>query len=499
MINWKYDKENICVEGSLKNKTLKGVSWSFIDNLAGSGITFLVGIILARLLSPEEFGIIGMITIFIAISNSIVDSGFSNALVRKIDASNKDYNTTFIFNFGVSLFLYLLLFISAPTISRFYNEPQLISITRIVGLVLICNALGIIQRTLLVKAVDFKTQAKISLIASSGSGVIGIGMAFYGYGVWSLVAQQVSRQFFNSLFLWIFNTWRPAIQFSVQSFKELFSFGSKLMISGIIDTTYQNIYYLIIGKFYTAGELGQYTRGEQFKNIFSSNLTAVVQRVSYPVLSSLQNDRERLIGAYRKVIKTTMMITFACMLGMAAIAKPMILILIGEKWLPAVVYLQIMCFAGMLYPLHAINLNMLQVKGRSDLFLKLEIYKKIIAIFPILLGILLGIEYLLLGSVLTSFVAFFLNSHYSGPLIGYSTRKQLKDIFPTFIISLITAGMMWAVSFLPWNNWIILTLQMVLGFTIGISFLEKTKLEEYKELKNIVIPFIQKITQKNGR
>lgn len=480
---------------TLRDKTLKGISWSFVDNIAGSGITFLVGLVLARLLSPAEFGIIGMITIFIAISNSIVDSGFSNALIRKLDASDKDYNTVFVFNFGVSLLLYLLLYVAAPAISLFFNEPQLIPVTRVVGLVLVCNALGIIQRTLLVKAVNFKTQAKISIIASSGSGIIGIGMALYGFGVWSLVAQQLSRQLLNSLFLWMFNRWRPAIQFSVNSFKELFGFGSKLMISGIINTVYQNIYYLIIGKFYTPSQLGQYTRAEQFKTIFASNLTSVIQRVSYPVLSSIQNEEERLLAAYRKVIKTTMMVTFACMLGMAAVAKPMILILIGEKWLPAVTYLQIMCFAGMLYPLHAINLNILQVKGRSDLFLKLEIYKKILAIIPITLGIFFGIEYLLLGSVFNSFVAFFLNSYYSSTLINYPSSRQLKDILPAFAISIVTAGIMWPLSFLPWNNWIILALQLGIGVSIAWLLYEQSRLSEYLELKSILRSYLKKFKQ----
>lgn len=478
---------------SLKSKTLKGVSWSFVDNIAGSGITFLVGLVLARLLSPAEFGIIGMITIFIAISNSIVDSGFSNALIRKLDASDKDYNTVFIFNLGVSLLLYLLLYATAPAISSFFKEPQLIPVTRVVGLVLVCNALGIIQRTLLVKAVNFKTQAKISIIASSGSGIIGIGMALYGFGVWSLVAQLLSRQLLNAVFLWVFSRWRPAIQFSVNSFKELFGFGSKLMISGIINTAYLNIYYLIIGKFYTPSQLGQYTRAEQFNTIFSSNLTSVVQRVSYPVLSSIQNEEERLLAAYRKVIKTTMMVTFACMLGMAAVAKPMILILIGEKWLPAVTYLQIMCFAGMLYPLHAINLNILQVKGRSDLFLKLEIYKKILAIIPITLGIFFGIEYLLLGSVFNSFVAFFLNSYYSSTLIDYSSSRQIRDILPAFVISIITAGIMWPLSFLPLNNWIILALQLGIGVSIAWILYEKSRLSEYFELKSILLSYSKKL------
>lgn len=477
---------------SLKAKTVKGVGWSFADNIASSGVSFLVGIVLARLLSPEEFGILGMIAIFIAISNSIIDSGFSNALIRKTDAKEIDCNTVFYFNLVVGILFYIILYLSSPVISRFFKEPQLISITRVMGSILIINALAIIQRTLLVKKVDFKTQTKISLIASLLSGFIGIGMALWDYGVWSLVGQQVSRQLFNSLFLWTYNSWRPTWAFSKASFKELFGFGSKLLLSGLIDTIYKNIYYLVIGRFYSAAQLGQYTRAEQFNGIFSSNLTSVVQRVSYPVLSSIQDEPERLKAAYRKIIKTTMLATFACMLGLAAVAKPLILVLIGEKWLEAVPYLQILCFAGMLYPLHAINLNILQVRGRSDLFLKLEIVKKAIAIIPIVLGIIYGIEYMLWGSVFTSFIAYFLNSYYSAILINYSTKDQIKDILPTFAVSFAIAVCMWGLSFLNLSIYIILPLQCILGIALAIFIYEKIRLEEYQEAKQMAFSLIKR-------
>lgn len=477
---------------SLKNKAVKGVGWSFLDNIAGQGITFLVGLVLARILSPAEFGILGMITIFIAISNSIIDSGFSNALIRKTDAKEIDYNTVFFFNLALSTLLYTILFIASPAISRFFKEPQLVEITRVMGLLLFINALAIIQRTLLVKRVDFKTQTKVSIIASAGSAFVGIGMALMGYGVWSLVGQQLSRQFLNTLFLWVFNTWRPAIEFSIQSFKELFGFGSKLLLSGLIDTIYRNIYYIIIGRFYSAAQLGQYTRAEQFNMIFSSNLTSVVQRVSYPVLSSIQNEPERLREAYRKVIKSTMLITFACMLGLAATAKPVILILIGEKWLVAVKYLQIICFSGMLYPLHAINLNILQVKGRSDLFLKLEIIKKGLAVGPICLGIFLGIEYMLLGSVINSFIAYYLNARYSQGMINYSVLEQVKDILPTFIVSLCVAAVMWSITLLEMNNYLLLLIQCIVGILMAVMIYEKLNLEEYKELKGIVLSALKR-------
>lgn len=477
---------------NLKKKAIHGVSWSAIDSIANSGIAFLVGIILARILSPAEFGLIGMITVFIAVSNSIVDSGFSSALIRKVETKRIDYNTVFYFNLCLGIILYIILFFCAPAISRFFNEPVLISITRIMGTILVINAFGIVQRTLLVKEVDFKAQTKISLIASVTSGFIGVGMALKGFGVWSLVSQQISRQLLNAIFLWVFNTWRPAWEFSKQSFQELFGFGSKLLVSGLIDTIYTNIYYLIIGKFYSAVQLGQYTRAEQFKSVFSSNMTTVVQRVSYPLLCSIQDDAERLKLTYQRVIKTTMLVTFACMLGLAAIAKPLILILIGAKWLPAVAFLQIICFAGMLYPLHAINLNMLMVKGRSDLFLKLEILKKFIAVIPIGLGIYYGIEFMLWGSVFISFAGYFINSYYSAMLINYSTWSQIKDIFPTFIVSFLVAATMWSITLLNYSKWITFPLQCILGLIMAIAIYETIKSSEYSELKEILLSIIKR-------
>lgn len=470
---------------SLKNKTIHGVTWSLIDNVANSGITFLVGLVLARLLTPEEYGVMAMITIFIAISTTIIDSGFSNALIRKNTIKRVDYNTVFFFNLAISLVFYFLLYFSSPIISTFFKEPILIPITRVISCVLIINALSIIPRTILVVNIDFKTQAKASLLSSIVSGVIGIGMALYGWGVWSLVGQQLSRQLLNTIFLWLYCRWRPVWEFSRNSFREMFGFGSKLLVSNLIDTVYKNIYYIVIGHFYTSAQLGQYTRADQFRNIFSSNLTSVIQRVSYPVLSSIQDEPERLREGYCRIIKTTMLITFSCMIGLAAIAKPLILVLIGEKWLQAVHFLQIICFAGMLYPLHAINLNVLQVKGRSDLFLKLEIIKKIIAVVPIILGIFGGIEFMLWGSVFASFIAFFLNSYYSAGLINYSTWSQIKDVLPTLVVSCITGIIMWSLTLTVMSVYLILPLQCIIGLIVTISIYEYLKLNEYLEVKHI--------------
>ena len=460
---------------SLKNKTVKGVGWSFIDNLSSSGVSFLVGLVLARLLTPSEYGIMAILTIFIAVSTSIVDSGFSNALIRKTDAKRVDYNTVFLFNLVVSGLLYIVLFFAAPAISVFFKEPLLVEVMRVIGWVLVINALGIIPRTLFVKDVNFKTQTKVSLIASVSSGVLGIGMALAGMGVWSLVGQQLSRQLLNTLFLWIYSTWRPI-----------------WLLSGLLDTVFKEIYSLVIGRCYTSAQLGQYTRASQFNQIFSSNLTTVIQRVSYPVLSSIQDESDRLRDAYRKVIKSTMLVTFACMLGLAAVAKPLLIILIGEKWLPAVGFLQIICFSGMLYPLHAINLNILQVKGRSDLFLKLEIIKKIIAVGPLVLGVLLSIEYMLWGSVCTSLIAYFLNSYYSANLINYPTKEQIKDILPTFLVSFVTAAAMWSLTLLSLSNWLLLPLQCLLGIILAVLIYERLHLSEYVEVKQLAFSLLRK-------
>lgn len=481
---------------SLRGKTVKGVGWSFIDSFAGQGITFLVGLVLARLLTPEEYGLIGIITIFIAVFNSIVDSGFSNALIRKTDAKEIDYNTVFITNMVVSVVLFFALFFSAPLIATFFNRPLLKPLSQVMASIVIINAFAVVQRTLLVKRIDFKTQTKISIISSVVSGVLGIAMAYCGYGVWSLVTQQISRQLLNTLLLWTFSRWYPKFLFSWNSFKELFDFGWKLLVSGLIDTLWKEVYQIVIGKCYSPATLGQYTRGQQFGSIFSSNLNNIVQRVSYPVLSSIQNDKGRLKQAYRRVIKVTMLVTFSLMLGLAAISKPMILVLIGPQWLLAAKFLPIICLQMMLYPLHALNLNMLQVQGRSDLFLRLEIVKKCVAVIPILLGVFMDIYWMLWGSVCTGVFAYYLNSIYSGKFLDYSISSQIKDVLPSFIVAAIMAIITYAISLLPLSPILLLPLQILVGIVITIILCECFKLEEYKEIKGLVLSVFHKITHR---
>ena len=481
-------------DNNLKNKTIKGVAWSFADNIANQGITFIVGLILARMLTPAEYGLIGIILIFVNIFNCIVNSGFSAALIRKKDATDDDYSTVFITNTAISIVLAIALFIIAPLIADFFDQPQLDALSKAMSCIVIINALGLVQFTILTKRIDFKTNTKISLIASISSGIFGIAMAFAGYGVWALVGQQISRQLLNTLLLWLYNKWIPKMHFSTKSFRELFGFGWKLLVSSLIDVAWRDIYQIVIGKCYSPATLGQYTNAHQFGAVFSTNLTSIIQRVSYPVLSSIQDDKNRMKQAYRRVIKVTMLVTFVFMLGLAAVAKPMILVFIGDQWLIGAMFLPIICLQMMLYPLHAINLNMLQVQGRSDLFLKLEIIKKTIAVIPILLGIFIDIYWMLWGSVFTGIFAFYLNSYYSGRFLGYSTTNQVKDILPSFGIAAIMAIITYLVSLLPLSPFILLPLQIIVGAVITIVLCETIKLEEYKELKSIAQSAKQKLT-----
>lgn len=483
---------------TLKQKAINGITWSSIDQFASQGITFIVGIVLARLLSPREFGLIGMITIFIAVSESFINSGFSSALIRKKNCTNTDFSTVFYFNLIVGIFFFFILFFSSPAIADLFNEPQLKPIVQIFGIVLIIDSLTLIQRTILIKRIDFKLQARISIIASFGSGIVAIILAYYGFGVWSLVAHRLIRQGLNSLFLWLWNRWRPSWVFSNQSFKELFGFGSKLLISGLIDTLYRNIYYLVIGKFFSAQELGYYTRADEFKRIPSQNLNGIIGRVSYPILSSIQDDKTRLKANYQKLIRSTMFITFILMLGMAAVAEPMIITLIGEKWRPSIIYLQMLCFPGMMYPLHALNLNMLQISGRSDLFLRLEIIKKVLAVPVIVIGVIWGIKIMIAGMMVNTIVSYYLNSYWSGRFIDYSFKQQVSDILPSFGLACVMGAGVYSLSLiLPLNSlWLLIT-QILSGVAFIFLFCETTKFKDYVFLKNLIAEKIREKRKKN--
>jgi O-antigen/teichoic acid export membrane protein len=414
-------------------------------------------------------------------------------LIRKKDCTQTDYSTVFFFNLIVGVVLFIILFLSAPAIGNFFNEPELKLIVQVLSLVLIIDSLTIIQRTVLTKRIDFKLQARISVIGSVGSGIIAITMAVSGFGVWSLVAQRLSKQAFNSILLWLWNRWKPILVFSKESFKELFGFGSNIMLNGLLDTLFQNINSLVIGKFYSAQDLGFYTRSVLFRDIFSKNLNSIIGRVTYPVLSEMQDEKARLKMNYQKIIRGTMFITFILMLGLAAIAEPLVIGLIGEKWRQSVIYLQMLCFAGMLYPLHGLNLNMLQVQGRSDLFLRLGIVRKIFTIPGIIIAIFIGIKAMIGWAIFNTFISYYLNSYYSGKMIDYPMKEQIKDISSSFglafsmMISIYLLGLI--IPFPPiWK----LIVQVAAGALFIFVTCELTQFKDYVFVKQLVLEKIMK-------
>ena len=476
---------------SLKNKTVKGVGWSAIDNVAQMGVTFLVSIVLARLLSPDDYGLLGLITIVTAVCTTLVNGGFTTALIRKKDVTEDDYNTAFIVNLALSLLLYAIVYASSPFIADFFNREELVSLTRVASLGLIAGALSLVPQTRLTKRIDFKSQTKITLIASVTSGVIGIVMALLGFGVWSLVAQTLSNQVLRTILLWAIDRWIPKFQFSRSSFYELFGFGWKMMLVGLLNAVWTELYQVVVGKFYSPATLGQYTRGNQFAQLFSSNLTNVVQRVTYPVLSNIQDDRERMVSAYRRIIKTTMFITAVGMFFLGAISEPLLYCLIGSKWHEAATYLPLICISSSLYPLHAINLNMLQVQGRSDLFLGLEIIKKIIALGPLFIGAFVGIMPMLYTNIIIGIISYFLNSYYTGKMLGYSSWMQMKDVAPSYGVAIIIAVSVSFLKYIPLSYWFVLPMQLIIGTAVFCILCNMLSLKEYKTILGIVRSFFK--------
>ena len=479
-------------EQSLKNRAIHGVGWSAIDNISQYAVSFIVSIVLARMLTPDDYGLIGIIAIFTAICTCLVNSGFLSALIRKKDVTDDDYSTAFVINLFMSLLLFAVLYLCAPFIATFFNREELISLTRISSAGVIIGAFALVQTARLTREIDFKTQTKVTLIASIFSGVIGIGMAVLGYGVWSLVAQGLSSQLLRTIFLWLFSHWAPKLHFSTSSFKSLFGYGWKMMLSNLLDTTWKELYQVVVGKFYCPATLGQYTRAKQFSTLFSSNLTIVIQRVTYPVLSNIQDDKLRLVSAYRRIIKVTMFITAISMFALGAVAEPLLYCLIGPQWQEAAIYLPLICITGSFYPLHAINLNMLQVQGRSDLFLILEIIKKIIAIGPLCIGAVVGIMPMLYASIVTSVICYFLNSYFPGKILGYTSWMQIKDIAPSYGVATIIAISVWFLKYLPLSNWVILPIQIIVGIIVLFILCKIFDIEEYKETKDIIKPLIFK-------
>ena len=462
---------------------MHGVIWSAVQRFSTQGIQFVTTIIMARMLTPSDYGVIGMLDIFIAVLSVFVDSGFINALTRKQDRTHTDICTVFFFNIGISILAYCILFLIAPLVASFYSIPELCIILRLLGLVIIIDSFAAVQMTLMIINLNFKIQTKISIISLIISGGIGIILAYNNFTYWALVIQSLLYGIISTSLYWYYSTWRPSLIFSNKSFNEMFSFGSKILVTSLINTTYGNLYSLVIGKIFSASILGNYSRANAYANFPSSNLTSILQRVTYPVLCKLQDDQILLSEAYRKLIRTSAFIIFPLMTGLSALAQPFILIILGAKWSLCAVMLQIICFALMWYPIHAINVNLLLVKGRSDLLLRTEIFKKIIGIIVLCISVPLGIIALCYSSIVASIICLVINTYYTGKLINVGFTRQMLDVSITFIISIFMWGIIILTNRLIQN----ILLQMVAGIIVGsLFYLTISYLFNKKELNNVM-------------
>lgn len=474
------------MSSSLKSQASKGVFWSAIDKFAIQGSNLVITVVLARLLMPSDFGLIGMLSIFIAISQTFVESGMEAGLIQKKDRTNADYSTVFIFNFLVSVLFYIILYFTAPYIADFYNTPQLVLLTRILSLNIIINSLAIVQRSKLTIELDFKTIAQVNVVSVLISGLLAIFFAYKGFGVWALVFQNIIRTVVSVLMFWILSKWKPIFIFSKQSFKSLFGFGSKLLLSGLYAMSFREVYNITIGKFYSSSDLGFYNRSLGFADVTAGTITGILQQVTYPVLASLQDDKTRLVSVYSRLIKMTAFFVFPLMTLLALLSEPFIMFFLTEKWAPAIVLLQWLCFARFFYPLSAINMNILNAVGRSDLFLKVDLSKAPLMILSMVITIPMGVKAIVIGMVIVSTISFFINAYMPGKLFGYGAIKQLKDMIPIFISIIIMSFCVYlSIQFITFDliKLIVGGIVGVLSYWISVNIL---KVEETKEIKSSI-------------
>lgn len=452
------------MENSVRGKLLHGVAWKFTERIFVKGLQFLIGIILARLLSPSDFGVIGMLTIFISISDAFIDGGFTKALIQRQTCKEIDFSTAFVTNVGVSIIIYFFLFIGAPWIAVFYKEPILTDLTRVLALNFILGSFNVVQRSKLMAKVDFKSLTIINLLSTIVSGIVGISMAYLDYGVWSLVGQAISASLVLMIVFPFFSKWKPSIKFSKESFKNLFGFGSKLMLTGVVSEIVNNISTICIGRYYKSAQLGFFTRASQFPLMISGTLTDVLGTVTFPVLSELQNDHNHMVSVYRKTLFITAMSVFPIMTLCVLLARPMVIVLLTEKWLPCVVLMQWLFLARMFTPLSSLNMNILNAVGRSDLFMKLDFSKIPLDIIVLAITIPLGVEAITIGSFCLSFICFFINAYLPGRMFGYGALQQLSDWRYIILSILIMAAVVYGFLRLVSNEWV----QLFVGGLVGV-------------------------------
>lgn len=475
---------------SLKKQALSGVVWSYTQQFGNQLITFAVSIILARILLPKEFGLIGMIAVLMGIGTTLFDGGMTSSLIRSKNLEKSDYSTVFIFNLLVSFVVYLLVFLLAPFIADFYDQPILKNITRWYALSFIFSAFGSVQNTILTKAMMFKKQALLTVPSLLVASIVALLMAKFGYGVWSLVGMTLVNTFLLSLILWLTSKWKPTLEFSIKKFKKHFNYGYKLTLSGVLDIIFSNIYQIVIGRFFSASTVGYYTRANQLMMMPVANVSTALNKVAFPLFAEMQNDNDRLRNAYKKIMLLVLFIVNPIIVLMLILAEPLTVFLFTDKWLPMVPLFKIICLSGLLYPLHLYNLLILQVKGRTDLFLKLEIVKKVLAVVVLILSFYYGLYGLLWGQFIFSILALFINSYFAGLMINYTMMQQLKDMIPLFVLSGFVGVCLYAIDHFVLNhlvNIVRLLVSAVCGTILYLSTAYLFKFESLLEIKNIIL------------
>lgn len=456
-------------EVSLKRQAFHSTLWKIFETGGIMFIQFVISVVLARLVLPDQFSAIAMLSIFLAIAETFVNSGFSTALIRKTDRTQADCCTVFYFNIVVAALSYTILFFVAPLVADFYNIPELTILLRVMSLTIIISSFAAIHRTLFTAEMNFKTLAVYNMIALVLSGAIGIALAYKGFQVWALVTQSLVYSTLSTIFVWFKSPWRPSWIFSGQSLKEFFAFGSKLLASGLLNTIYSNIYGVVIGKFFARADLAFYNRAQSLTSMTSATPTGVLQSVTYPTLCKLQDNEDKLREGYCNTIKISTFVIFPLCLGLGAVSYPLINVLYTDIWIYAASLLQIIVFAGIWYPIHAINLNFLIVKGRSDLFFKIEIIKKIVGVAILTATIPLGLKALCYGSIISSIICLIINTHYTGKFLGMGILQQAKDFAPALLLSLTMFIACKALSTVMGNNWDSLVASILLGIVIYLG------------------------------
>ncbi len=470
---------------NLKGVAAKGLFWSAVERFGAQGIQFIFGIMITRILLPADYGLVGMILIFMAVGQTLVDSGFGSALIWKKEPTLTDYSTVFYFNISISFILYFFFFFLAPVIANFYSEPQLVALIRVICLNFIFLSFSLIQQTLLQKRVDFKLLAFVNIAGSLLAGIISLYLAYRGFGPWSIVFQVLVKSVVTSLLLWFLNRWRPVLIFSVNSLSELFSYGSKLTGAGLIYTIFQYLYFNIIGKIFSIDSLGFYTRAVQLQEFPVKTISGIFQKVAFPVFSSIQDEDERLRNAVRKTLKTVSFLTLPLLFGLIAVADNLIEVLLTEKWISSAGYFKLLCVVGMFFIFQVINGEVMKTRGKSGWILKLEIISKLVLVINIFITYRWGITAIIWGQIIAVFISYIIGSVYVSKIIGYSIWQQFNDILVYLLLSIAMYLMVVFITNLIENSLISLVTASLSGAVFYLSGALVLKLEEVKEVKKI--------------